>query len=80
MASPRRLNASTVSMMATPGKSDNQGALVRKLCPPDTMFPQVGVGGPIPSPRKLKLASVRIAAPSRKLARTMIGATMLGKA
>src|SRR4030067_3558884 len=43
------------------------------------MFPQVGVGGMIPSPKKLKLASVMIAAGIHRVANTRMGENTLGR-
>src|SRR2546422_605657 len=49
--SPIRLNASTVSMMARPGKTEIQGAVSRYVRPSLSMLPHDGVGGCADSPR-----------------------------
>jgi hypothetical protein len=41
--------------------------------------PQLGAGGGMPRPRKLKLASARIMAAMRVVNRMIIGAIMLGR-
>jgi len=51
------LKASTTMLMATPGKMASQGAVSRFRRPsPPSMPPHVGVGGGVPSPRKLRAA------------------------
>ena len=49
--SPSRLNASTVTMMAMPGKTEIQGAVSRYVRPSFSMLPHDGVGGWADSPR-----------------------------
>jgi isocitrate lyase len=62
--SPRRLNAKTEALMATPGKMANQGALsAYSSAPPWSMSPQAGVGSCTPRPRKESEASIRMAWP-----------------
>src|SRR3972149_3598080 len=59
--SPRKLNAITVIMMASPGTVVRWGATNRKCLPSLIIAPQEGVGGATPRPRKLNPASATIA-------------------
>ena len=43
------------------------------------MLPHVGVSGGMPSPRKLKIASSKIAEPQMNVPWTISGASVLGK-
>jgi hypothetical protein len=76
--SPSMLKAITVTMIAKPGTVTSQGSMVRKVMPELIMFPQVGMGGFTPNPRKLKAASIRMAVAIQRLPMTMIGPEMLG--
>jgi len=60
-ASPIRLNASTVMVIAAPAVMIGQDEPNRLLSPSRMMLPQLGFGGWVPSPRKLSEASSRIA-------------------
>ena len=46
-----------------PGAKDIKVWLSKYFCPPETIAPQVAVGGNIPIPRKLREASIKIAVP-----------------
>jgi hypothetical protein len=59
--SPNRLKPRTVQVIARPGKRITQGAVWSTDDPSLIIEPQVAVGGRGPSPRKLKVASARIA-------------------
>ena len=73
------LNASTTRLIATPGKIARYGAVSRFLRPsPLSIAPQVGVGGGVPSPKKLNAASMTMAFPSHTVAMTRIGANTFG--
>ena len=48
-------------MIARPGAKESHGAVERCSMPSRTMLPHVGVGGETPMPRKLRLASTRMA-------------------
>src|SRR5947208_336098 len=67
-ASPRRLKPSTASMMATPGASTSQGAMVMYWRPRLSRLPQLGAGGCVPSPRKDSAASTRMTIDRLRLA------------
>src|SRR5690606_41866386 len=59
--SPMTSKASTVTVMARPEYTASHG-LLKMLSTPDLiMLPQLGHGGCTPRPRKLRLASVRMA-------------------
>ena len=79
IASPTRLNAITVRTSAALGKTVSQGASRSTSRPLSIMLPQVGVGSVMPSPRKLSIDSVRIAAGTRSVQRTMTGSTPFGR-
>jgi hypothetical protein len=51
---------STVNAKAKPGNKDTHQAVEIYDLPSATIRPQVGVGGGIPAPKKLNVASVRI--------------------
>ena len=55
--SPNILIPKTQIAMVKPGKKLIQGALRRKTFPPLRIFPQLGISGGIPTPKKLRLAS-----------------------
>src|SRR5207249_100624 len=59
--SPRRLKASTVTMMAMPGNTEIQGAVSRYVRPSFSMLPHDGVGGWAERPRYDSEASIKIA-------------------
>src|SRR5258707_8288328 len=54
--SPKRLNPSTVTKMARPGNRESQALAWMKVTLALRSQPQLGVGGWVPSPRKLKEA------------------------
>src|SRR4030095_15249013 len=60
-ASPVRLKASTAAMMASPENVVSHGQHLMYWRASLRMLPQLGVGGGMPSPRKDRLASVRMA-------------------
>ena len=68
--SPARLKASTIRVIAIPGQNISQGFLDMKLRASPMIFPQDGVSGLIPTPRKLRPDSIRIAKAVMKLAIT----------
>ena len=56
--------ARTVKVIASPGNTtSHQGGLNDSASTPPSMLPQLGVGGGMPMPRKLRPASVVIATP-----------------
>src|SRR5262249_45311375 len=59
--SPRRLNASTVTMIAMPGNTEIHGAVSRYVRPSLSMLPHDGVGGWADRPRYDSEASMRMA-------------------
>ena len=62
-----------VMVMAIPGNiTSHQGGRNSSLSTPPNIFPHVGVGGGTPMPKKLKAASVNMAAPSPALATTAL--------
>jgi len=63
-----------------PGGIQNQGIPLKTLMDWAlfNISPQLGVGGRTPRPRKLKLASAKIADATPKLAETITGATTFG--
>jgi len=63
--------------IASPAKTDTEGASAKKSTPALTMLPKVGVGGGTPTPKKLKLASSLIAVPSQKVLITRISPKMI---
>jgi hypothetical protein len=77
--SPSKLKAKTEIRIASPAKTDIQGAIAKKSTPTRTMFPKVGVGGGTPTPKKLKLASSLIAVPIQRVLITRVSPKMLGK-
>ena len=60
------------------GKTVSQGASRSTSRPLSIMLPQVGVGSVMPRPRKLSIDSVRIAAGTRSVQRTMTGSMPFG--
>src|SRR5262249_7848052 len=77
--SPNRLNASTVRKIAIPGKRHSQGLISKIIRPAFRSQPQLGVGGCVPSPRKLSEASAMIDVPTLSVEVTMRGAMQLGR-
>ncbi|OGL06136.1 MAG: hypothetical protein A3H48_03125 [Candidatus Rokubacteria bacterium RIFCSPLOWO2_02_FULL_71_18] len=69
----------TTMMMVVPATKAIQGASCRYFLPSPMMFPQVGVGGITPSPKKPRLASAMTAAGIHRVAKTRIGAQMFGR-
>jgi len=65
-------------MIAMPGYKDIHGATIRRPTPSRIMPPHVGVGGPIPNPRKLSPAWVRIAAEIHKVPATILALMAFG--
>src|SRR5262249_46129045 len=63
MPSPRRLKASTVTVMASPGKNTSHHDGTRPVIESASILPQVAVGGGTPTPRKPSAASMTIATP-----------------
>src|SRR5262249_12010476 len=76
--SPNRLKPNTVTKMARPGKSESQGLAWMKAMLALRSQPQLGVGGWVPSPRKLSVASTMIDVAMPSVVVTMIGARQLG--
>src|SRR5690606_15831791 len=75
---PTALKASTVTVRARPEYTASHG-LLKMLSTPDLiMLPQLGHGGCTPRPRKLKLASVRMAVAIQRVDMTEMGPKMLG--
>ncbi len=70
--SPSKLKPKIEIRIASPAKTDTQGAIPKKSTPARTMLPKVGVGGGTPTPKKLKLASSLIAVPSQSVLITRI--------
>jgi len=68
--SPSRLNASTVMVIAAPGKSTSHQCGTSPVIASASMLPHVGVGGGTPTPRKPSAASITIATPRWVVART----------
>ena len=77
--SPKKLNPSTTSVMATPGKTTSGQCGIRTLATaPPSIFPQVEVGGGIPTPRKPREDSIIMATPRCAEASTRKGAMHWG--
>src|SRR4051812_950838 len=76
--SPRKLNASTVIAIASPGKTSTHGAWVSTSRPSASIEPSEDVGGCTPSPRNDSAASIWIANPIRIVACTIAGPIALG--
>src|SRR5207247_1554636 len=78
--SPKRLKPKTDRLMARPGKMASHGACSMKARPVlDSIKPHDGVGGCVPTPRKLSDASMRMALPSQMEARMRMGAVTWGR-
>src|SRR5262249_25746333 len=77
--SPRRLTASTSAASATPGNSTIQYSPdIRKLLPMRISVPSEGSVGGRPTPRKDRVASVRMASARLMVAMTSTGLMTLG--
>ena len=61
----------TTRKMHTPGKKETHHASLMNALPSLTIAPHAGVGGGMPAPRKLRIASVRINYPTRNVAMTI---------
>jgi hypothetical protein len=70
MPSPSRLKASTVTVMARPGKKASHHGGTSAVMESASMLPQVGVGGGTPTPRKPSAASMTMATPRCVVAST----------
>src|SRR5262249_23096761 len=77
--SPRRLNPSTVTKMASPGNVENHQASGRYCRLSAMANPQSGSGGVAPMPRKPNTAATKIVKPMPIVARTMTGEIELGR-
>src|SRR6185295_15493634 len=77
--SPNRLNPSTVTKMARPGKSESHGLAWMKATLALRSQPQLGVGGCVPRPRKLSVASTMIEVAMPRVVVTIIGARQFGR-
>ncbi len=73
------LMASTVTVMASPGKVVTHQAWRRKPRPSLSIAPHSEEGGCAPTPRNDSAAPVRIAPATPSVATTMTGATMFGR-
>ncbi len=71
--------ASTLSMMAIPGRIESQGAMIMFLRPSASIEPQEGVGGVRPKPMKLRVASIKMTNPKSSMAMTRTTIQMDGK-
>ena len=63
--------ANTISIITPPGISIVQGATVIKFLPALTINPRLGAGSFIPTPRKLRAASLKTAEAKQKVAWTI---------
>ncbi|OLT18874.1 hypothetical protein BJF78_11865 [Pseudonocardia sp. CNS-139] len=59
-----RFSEITVTNSSALGTSTSAGSVDRAAWPRAIMFPQVGAGGGMPSPRKLSVASTTITTPN----------------
>ena len=73
-----KLNDSVVSEMATAGTRTWWVLAKMASYPSFTMTPQLGVGGCMPTPMKLRNASMKMAEGMAKVRVTMTGPRMLG--
>src|SRR5258705_12766884 len=79
-ASPNMLVAYTTMVRHRPGANASHGPWNMKVRPdPDSIPPQVGVGGGTPRPRKERLDSTRVMETTQVVSRTMIGGMMFGR-
>ena len=72
------LNESIVMMINTAGKTAVQGASSIRLRLSESMEPQLGFGGCMPSPKKLNVDSVKIALDRASVIYTRKGDRVLG--
>ena len=79
MQSPKKFNANTTMVMATPGSRDSHHTSRMTLRPSDSMMPQAGCPGESPSPRKLRDASSKITCPTCRLVIIIRVLMVLGK-
>src|SRR5262249_57569352 len=77
--SPKRLKPRTVTKIASPGKSASQALAWMNATLALRSQPQLGVGGCVPRPRKLSVASTMIDVAMPSVVVTMIGARQFGK-
>src|SRR5688572_536472 len=77
--SPNRLNPRTTRPIARPGKTEIQGAVLRKSRPSEIIEPQDGVGGWAPRPMNESAASSRIAPAIPSVTAMIAGARVLGR-
>ena len=76
--SPMKFKDSTVHAMPNPGiTAIHQDESIYSL-PCDTMLPHAGLGGGIPTPRKLRVDSARIIPPVPSVATTIVVFMMPG--
>ncbi len=66
-----RLRDITTRKIHNPGKMETHHASLMNALPSLTIAPQAAVGGGMPAPRKLRIASVRISCPTRNVAMTI---------
>src|ERR1700680_3705209 len=78
-ASPMKLKESTASITASAGKSTRCGASNKWARPSLSMAPQLAVGGATPKPRKLMVASARMAPAIPIAAFSISGCMVLGR-
>src|SRR5699024_4045476 len=76
--SPNTFNDKTVNTIATPGNTENQGAVVKYVWASFSIAPQVGIDGSAPTPRKFKAASAKIAFAKINVPCTIIGVIIVG--
>ena len=76
--SPRKLKPRTTVRIARPGNVATHHCAVRRR-PSAIMEPHSAVGGTTPSPRKLRPAKVRMAAPTSSVISTISGPAALGR-
>ena len=74
-----KFTASTTRRMANPGKTVSHGLVAMVDWASMSMFPQVGVGGWTPNPRKLRDDSRMMAFPTASVAPTTMGPMALGR-
>src|SRR5438128_1484007 len=77
--SPSMLTASTVSARTMPGNRMLCGKTRNSARPSAMILPQVGLSGGMPTPRKERIASMRIADAAIYVAWTINGGTVLGR-
>ena len=77
--SPKRLPESTIRVMTTPGIKETHQAETRIPLPSAHIEPHEGIGGGMPAPKKLRVASRVITVPTLKVAKTIKLFSTLGK-